>query len=105
MILLKFLFPSHLVISTLQTFVSLDLTQFPLEKYADLQELVCKSMNNILNRYSKKFSKIAAVICNLLTKLITQTTCLSNQTNLSEDNLPFAIKAAQDLERYNFFSL
>ena len=56
-------------------------------------------MNNILVRYSRKFSKISAIICGLLTRLIGKTTSLANQSSLDDDTLVLAIKAAQDLER------
>lgn len=95
----KFIFPSHLIISTIQTFVSLDYNEFSTGEYIELQELACKTLNIILTRYSRKFSKISAIVCNLLTKLVNKTTSLSDQTNLTEESLPLAVKAAQDLER------
>lgn len=95
----KFIFPSHLIISTIQIFVSLDYNEFSMGEYIELQELACKTLNIILTRYSRKFSKISAIVCNLLTKLVNKTTSLSDQTNLTEESLPLAVKAAQDLER------
>ncbi len=91
--------PSHLVISILQVYSSLDYESYEIERYIELQELAFKTVNTIVTRYSKKFSKLAAVVCNLLMKLISATTNLSNQNNLREDQVSLAVKLAQDLER------
>ena len=95
----KILLPSHLVISSLQVYVSLPYENFSLENNVSLQELACKTINTILTRYSKKFQKIAAIVCNLLAKLIGITTNLANQNNLDAENVHLVAKAAQNLER------
>ncbi len=87
------------MISSLQIYAGLDLKKLSLEEYVQLQELACKSLNIILTRYSKKFAKIAAVICGLLTKLIATTTSFANQNMLNESNLHLSLQAAQELER------
>ncbi|CAF0779004.1 unnamed protein product [Brachionus calyciflorus] len=94
-----FLLPSHLVISILQIYVSVSYDKLKLSDFVKFQELACKNINVILTRYSKKFSKLADIITNLLMKLICTTTNLSNQNILKNDDIDLAIKAAQDLER------
>jgi hypothetical protein len=83
----------------LQVYISLDYESFAIEQYIKLQELAFKTINTVVTRYSKKFSKLAAVVCNLLMKLISATTGLSNQNSLSEEQVGLAVKLAQDLER------
>jgi hypothetical protein len=95
----KYLLPSHLVISVLQVYLAIDYEQLELEKYSRLQELSFKTINTIITRYSKKFSKLTALICNLLMKLISKTTNLSSQNDLREDQTELAVKLAQDMER------
>ena len=88
-----------MVISSLQVYVTLPYENFSLENNINLQELACKTMNTILTRYSKKFQKIAAIICNLFAKLISVTTSLANQNELLDENVNLVVKAGQNLER------
>ena len=91
--------------------------QMEMKNYVRIQELACKTINLILTRYSKKFHKIAAIICNLFInillkklnfklllflfkfvsyfsltwhfflQLISHTTLISNQSNLQDSNM------------------
>ena len=79
--------------------MTLPFENFSLENNVNLQELACKTINTILTRYSKKFQKIAAIICNLFAKLINITTSLANQNNIEGENVNLVVKAAQNLER------
>jgi hypothetical protein len=94
-----YLLPSHLVTSTLQMFTLFSYESFSLGEFVRVEELICKIFNIILTKYSKKFSKLSAIVCNLLVKLIGAATLMSNQNTLPHENIHLAIKAAQDLER------
>ena len=88
-----------MVISSLQVYITLPYESFSLEDNINFQELACKTINTILTRYSKKFQKIAAIICNVLSKLISITTHLADQNSLEAENVNLVVKAAQNLER------
>jgi hypothetical protein len=95
-----FILPSHIVITSLQFYISLNYNEFNLNDYVQMQGLVCKTINNLLTRYSRKFSRIAPIICSLIIKLISTTTGLSNQTNIKTDqDFELSLKAAEDVER------
>jgi len=58
------------VISSLQIYLTFDFENLKIEQFMCLQEQACKTINNLLTRYSKKFSKVAAIVCNLLTNIL-----------------------------------
>lgn len=64
------LLPSHLVISILQLYICLPYESLQLDSCVKLQELAAKHVNIILTRYSKKFHKISAIICNLIKNIL-----------------------------------
>ena len=98
---LKFLLPSHLVISTLQIYSLFVYENTPSESSVRIQELCARLLNIILTRYSKKFANLAGLVTSLLARLLGSVTLFANQSTLrnDQDKINLAIKAAQNLER------
>lgn len=96
----KFILPSHLIITCLQIYYSIRYESINDEYlFFELQSIICKDLNNIIKRYSKKFSKIIGTISILLIRLIGISTTFTNQNRINDKNLMHISNGLQNLDR------
>jgi len=94
-----FILPSHIVITSLQVFYTISLQKLSEKQFFQITLTIAKDLNNILNRYSNKFKKIAAVVSQIVMNIIAANTNFSNQNTLTENKVEFILKSSQNLER------